>query len=191
MTLSLCRVLGSLSIFPRVSWKQLLKHHGLLLGTGVQFVVSCTTIEAQIVFKTLLALVTGQLAIAGQLGREVHPQSIRLLLGSRRQRWLGGRVLGRQSCQRWICLALGGHDRTEDGSFFLLPEVRLEGLFLCLPCTVVFAVSFLVVVIDSHCYSIHILEQGGFFLFLGRDRILDLIGEPLVIAMAQNTISLT
>ena len=48
--------------------------------------VSCTTIEAQIVFKMLLALITGQLAIAGQLGREVHPQSIRLLLGSRGQR---------------------------------------------------------------------------------------------------------
>ena len=48
--------------------------------------VSCTTIEAQIVFKTLLALITGQLAIAGQLGRKVHPQSIRLLLGSGGQR---------------------------------------------------------------------------------------------------------
>ena len=56
--------------------------------------VSCTAIEAQIVFKTLLALVAGQLSIAGQLGREVHPQSVRLLLGSRGQRWLGGRVLG-------------------------------------------------------------------------------------------------
>ena len=44
--------------------------------------VSCTTIETQIVFKTLLALVTGQLAIAGQLGREIYLQSIRLLLGS-------------------------------------------------------------------------------------------------------------
>ena len=32
---------------------------GLLLGTGVQLVVSCTAIEIQIVFKTLLALVTG------------------------------------------------------------------------------------------------------------------------------------
>ena len=38
--------------------------------------VSCTTIEAQIVFEMLLALVAGQLAIAGQLGREVHLQSI-------------------------------------------------------------------------------------------------------------------
>ena len=67
---------------------------GLLLGTGVQLVVSCTTIEAQIVFEMLLALVTGQLAIAGQLGREVHPQSVRLLLGSGGRRWLGEKVLG-------------------------------------------------------------------------------------------------
>ncbi len=47
-------------------------NHGLLLGIEVQLVVSCTTIEAQIVFETLLVLVTGQLAIAGQLGREAH-----------------------------------------------------------------------------------------------------------------------
>jgi len=59
------------------------KDCGLLFGTGVQLVVSCTTIEVQIVFKTLLVLVTGQLAIAGQLRRKVHPWSIRLLLGSR------------------------------------------------------------------------------------------------------------
>jgi len=64
----------------------LLKYCSLLLGTGVQLVVSCTAIEAQIVFKTLLALITGQLAIAGQLGREVHPQNIGLLLGSGRWR---------------------------------------------------------------------------------------------------------
>ena len=44
--------------------------------------VSCTVIEAQIVFKTLPALVTGQLAIFGQLRREVHPWSVGLLLGS-------------------------------------------------------------------------------------------------------------
>ena len=50
--------------------------------------VSCTSIEAQIVFETLLMLVTGQLAAAGQLGREVHLQSIGLLLGNRGQRWL-------------------------------------------------------------------------------------------------------
>jgi len=113
-------------------------------------VVSYTTIEAQIVFETLLTLITGQLAIAGQLGREVHPQSIRLLLGSRRQRWLRGRVLGRQGHQRQICLALGGRDRTRGRSFSLLLGVGLEGLFLCLPCMVVFTVSLLVVVIDSH-----------------------------------------
>jgi len=59
------------------------RDHGLLLGTGVQLVVFCTTIKAQVVFKTLLALITAQLAIAGQLGRKVHPQSIGLLLGSR------------------------------------------------------------------------------------------------------------
>ena len=59
------------------------RDHSLLLGTGVQLVVSCTTIEAQIVFKMLLALVAGQLSIAGQLGREVYPQSVRLLLRSR------------------------------------------------------------------------------------------------------------
>jgi len=45
-------------------------------------VVFCTAIEAQIVFKILLALVTSQLAIAGQLGREIHLWSIGLLLGS-------------------------------------------------------------------------------------------------------------
>jgi len=56
---------------------------GLLFRTGVQLVVSCTTIEAQVVSETLLVLVTGQLTIAGQLGREVHPQSIRLFFGSR------------------------------------------------------------------------------------------------------------
>ena len=56
--------------------------------------VSCTTIEAQIVFEILLALVTGQLSIASQLGREVHLWSVRLLLESRGWRWLGGKVLG-------------------------------------------------------------------------------------------------
>jgi len=45
-------------------------------------VVSCTAIEAQVVFKTFLVLITGQLAVAGQLRREVHPQSIGLLLES-------------------------------------------------------------------------------------------------------------
>ena len=44
--------------------------------------VSCTTIEAQVVFEILLVLITSQLAVAGQLGREVHLWSIRLFLGS-------------------------------------------------------------------------------------------------------------
>jgi len=57
-----------------------------VLAAGVQLVVFYTTIEAQIVFETLLVLVTGQLAIAGQLGREVHLRSIGLLLGSGKQR---------------------------------------------------------------------------------------------------------
>ena len=57
--------------------------HSLLLGARVQLMVSCTAIEVQVVFEMLLVLVTGQLAIAGQLGREVHPQSIGLLLRSR------------------------------------------------------------------------------------------------------------
>jgi len=48
---------------------------GLLLRTEVQLMVSCTAIEAQVVFETLLALITGQLAIAGQLGREIHLRS--------------------------------------------------------------------------------------------------------------------
>ena len=48
--------------------------------------VSYTIIEAQVVFETLLVLVTSQLAVAGQLGREVYPQSIGLFFGSRRQK---------------------------------------------------------------------------------------------------------
>ena len=119
------------------------RDRSLLLGTRVQLVVFCTTIEIQVVFKTLLALVTGQLAITGQLGREVHPRSVKLLLGSGRWRWLGEKVLGGRGRQRRSCLALGGHDRTGDGSFSLFP---------------------------------------------GGNGILDPIGEPLVIAMAQNTI---
>ena len=51
--------------------------------------VSCTTIEAQIVFKMLLALITGQLTIAGQLGSKVHLWKIELFL------------------RRWVCLILG------------------------------------------------------------------------------------
>ena len=34
--------------------------------------VSYTVIEAQIIFELLLALVTSQLTIAGQLRREIH-----------------------------------------------------------------------------------------------------------------------
>ena len=59
------------------------RDHGLLLGTRVQLMVSCTTIEVQIVFEMLFALIAGQLSIAGQLGREVYLRSIRLLFGSR------------------------------------------------------------------------------------------------------------
>jgi len=59
---------------------------GLLLGTKVQLVISYTAIEVQVVFETLLVLVTGQLAIAGQLGREVHLWSIGLLFGSEGRR---------------------------------------------------------------------------------------------------------
>ena len=44
--------------------------------------VSYTTIEAQVVFEVLFVLVTGQLAITGQLERKVHLWSIRLLFGS-------------------------------------------------------------------------------------------------------------
>ena len=62
------------------------RDRGLLLGTGVQLVVSYTAIEAQIVFEILLVLVTGQLAIAGQLRRKVHPWNIGLLLESGGQR---------------------------------------------------------------------------------------------------------
>ena len=112
--------------------------------------IFCTTIETQIVFETLFVLITGQLSITGQLKREVYPWSVRLLLGSRGHRWLGERVLGRQGHRRRICLALGDCNRTGGGSFFLLPEVRLKGLFLHLLCTMVFVISFSVVVIDSH-----------------------------------------
>jgi len=89
-----------------------------------------------IVFETLLVLVTGQLAIAGQFGREVHSWSVGLFLESKEQ--------------RWICLVLRSHDSTGGESFSLLPEVRLKGLFFHLPCTVAFAVSFPVAVIDGH-----------------------------------------
>ena len=45
-----------------------------------------TAIETQVVFEVLLALVTSQLTVASQLRREVHSQSIGLLLGSGGQR---------------------------------------------------------------------------------------------------------
>ena len=127
------------------------RDRSLLLGIRVQLVVFCTTIEVQVVFKTLLALVTSQLAITGQLGREVHLRSVKLLLGSGGWRWLGEKVLGGRGCRRWSCLALGGHDRTGGGSFSLLPRIRLEDLFLCLSYIVAFVVLFSVAVIDSHC----------------------------------------
>jgi len=56
---------------------------GLLLGKGVQLVVFCTVIEVQVVFEMLLVLVTGQLTVAGQLGREIYLWSIGLFLRSR------------------------------------------------------------------------------------------------------------
>jgi len=56
--------------------------------------VFCTTIEAQVVFEMLLALITGQLAVAGQLGKEVYLWRIRLFLGSGGQRWFGKGCLG-------------------------------------------------------------------------------------------------
>jgi len=70
ITLSLCGVLGVTLYFSEgfseaaarvlavAEALQPLGDCGLLLGTGVQLVVSCTTIEAQIVFEMLLALVT-------------------------------------------------------------------------------------------------------------------------------------
>jgi len=73
-------------------------------------------------------------------------------------------------------------------SFPLLPGVRLKSLFLCLSYTITFVVIFPVVVINRHCQSIHILERGGFSLFPGRNRILDLIWESLIIVMVQHTI---
>ena len=57
---------------------------GFLLGTEVQLVVSYTTIKAQVVFEMLFALITGQLTVTSQLGREVHLWSIGLLFESGR-----------------------------------------------------------------------------------------------------------
>jgi len=49
-------------------------------------VVSCTIIEAQVIFKVLLMLITSQPAVVGQLGRKIYLQSTRLFLGSGGQR---------------------------------------------------------------------------------------------------------
>ena len=57
----------------------------MLFGTDVQLVVFYTAIEAQVIFKALFVLVTGQLAIVGQLGEEIHLQRIGLFLRSGRQ----------------------------------------------------------------------------------------------------------
>jgi len=100
-------------------------------------------------------------------------------------------VLVDEAVKRWVCFILEGHSKTRDGSFLLLLRVRLKSLFLYLSYTVAFAVIFPVAVINSYYQSIHVLEQGRFFLFPDRDRILNLIGEPLVIAMAEYTILLT
>jgi len=112
----------------------------LLLGAGVQLVVFCITIKAQIVFRLFL---------------------------------------------------LGGHGIINSRSFILLLEMRLESLFFCLPYTVVFIVTFPVVVINSYCQSIYVLKQGRFTLFLGGDRILDPVWKILVIVVVQNTIPST
>ena len=71
----------------------------------------------------------------------------------------------------------------------MLLRVRLKNLFLYLPCIVAFVVIFPVVVINSYHLSIYILEQDEFFLFLDGDVILDPIEEPLVVIIAQHTIS--
>jgi len=76
-------------------------------------------------------------------------------------------------------------------AFTLFPEVRLKSFFFYLSGTVVFMVTFLVVVINSYHQSIHVLEQDRFILFLGEYKILNLIWEPLVIVVVQNTILLT
>jgi len=61
------------------------------------------------------------------------------------------RCLGRWGHWKWVHLILRDYGRTRGRSFLLFPRVRLESLFLCLPCMVVFVVMFPVVVIDSHC----------------------------------------
>ena len=67
MVLSLCRVLGITLYFSE----------GFL-----EAVAEALQLLEQESSLWSLALVTGQLAVAGQLGREVHPWRIRLFLGS-------------------------------------------------------------------------------------------------------------
>ena len=74
MALSLCGVLGVALHFSKGFLEAAARVSAVAeapwpLG---ETVVSCTVIEAQIVFEMLLAFVTGQLAIAGQLRREIH-----------------------------------------------------------------------------------------------------------------------
>ena len=45
-------------------------------------------------------------------------------------------------------------------------------------------------VINFHRQNIHVLKWDEFSLFLGKDRVLDPIGEPLVIVIAEHTIPL-
>jgi len=47
-------------------------NYGLLLGIRVQLVVLYIVIKVEVIFEILLVLIAGQLAIVGQLGREVH-----------------------------------------------------------------------------------------------------------------------
>ena len=65
-------------------------------------------------------------------------------------------------------------------SLNLLPEVRLKSLFFYLLYTIILTVTLLVVVINSYCLGIYILEQ---------DWILNLIGKTLVVVVTQNTLS--
>jgi len=60
--------------------------YSLLFETRVQLVVSCITIKTYVVFETLLVLITGQFAVAGQLEREIYLQKIGLFLKSREWR---------------------------------------------------------------------------------------------------------
>ena len=147
--LSLCKVLGVTLYFSEGFLEATARGSAVAEALQSLLVVSCTTIDAQVIFKMLLVLVTDQLVITGQLGREVYLWSIGLFLGSRRQRWFWG-GLGGWDYWRWICLILGDHGSAGDESFSLLPRVRFKGLFLYLPCTMAFTVMFLVAVINGH-----------------------------------------